>query len=179
MSRSPVSIRSIGIGLVLASAVAILPVRSHAQTRDSVVLTLRSGTVVQIGRFRFRVLFGASHGQPAPRIEEGSTSRESQTSARGSSSGGSMSEGSVMTLVQHLAEMQNQFFEHSQLQMQLMTEMLAHLGRSQQVSVRQDLARIDEIGRELQDIKSQLASPPPRAEGNPRSRQCCIRAEAR
>jgi hypothetical protein len=43
--------------------------------------------------------------------------------------------------------------------MQLMTQMLAHLGRTQQASVRQDLARIDEIGRELQAIKAQLERP--------------------
>src|SRR5262249_6598303 len=57
-------------------------------------------------------------------------------------------------------EMQSQFFEHSQLQTKLITEMLSHLGRAQQASVRQDLARIDEIGRELNDIKTQLAQVP-------------------
>jgi hypothetical protein len=71
-----------------------------------------------------------------------------------------MSEGSVMKLVKHLTDMQAQFFEHSQLQTKLITEMLSHLGRAQQTSVRQDLARIEEIGRELNDIKTQLSQAP-------------------
>jgi hypothetical protein len=44
--------------------------------------------------------------------------------------------------------------------MQLMAQMLAHLGRSQQDSVRKDLSRIDEIGRELDSLRSQLATAP-------------------
>jgi hypothetical protein len=69
-----------------------------------------------------------------------------------------MSENSMMAMFQHMTEMQNQFFEQSQVQMQLMAQMLAHLGRSQQDSVRKDLSRIDEIGRELNAIRSQLAA---------------------
>jgi hypothetical protein len=44
--------------------------------------------------------------------------------------------------------------------MQLMAQMLTHLGRSQQDSVRKDLSRIDEIGRELNAIRTQLAAEP-------------------
>jgi hypothetical protein len=64
-----------------------------------------------------------------------------------------------MNLVSQMAELQTQFFEQSQLQTQLILKMLDHLERSQQTAVRQDLARIDEIGRELNDIKSQLTEP--------------------
>jgi hypothetical protein len=76
---------------------------------------------------------------------------------RRSSSRGSLSEDSMMAMFQHMTDMQNQFFEQSQFQMQLMAQMLAHLGRSQQDAVRKDLSRIDEIGRELSALRSQMA----------------------
>jgi len=70
-----------------------------------------------------------------------------------------------------MAQMQSQFFEHSQNQMQFMAEMLAHIGRTQQASVRQDMARIEEITRELQELKSQLASLPAPAPARPPQRK--------
>jgi pSer/pThr/pTyr-binding forkhead associated (FHA) protein len=141
---------------------------------------LHDGSTIQIGRFRFLVHFGSASSHSIVNVEErpkdrkrgrrkaesassGSTS-EGKDRKRGRSKpaapAGSMSEGSVMALVKHLTDMQAQFFEHSQLQTKLITEMLSHLGRSQQASVRQDLARIEEIGRELNDIKTQLAQVP-------------------
>jgi hypothetical protein len=80
-----------------------------------------------------------------------------------------LSENAMLALVRQLAEMQNQFFEHSQLQMQMMTEMLAHLGRGQQDLVRRDLSRIDDIGRELKDLQSQLTQPARKQRSKPRS----------
>jgi pSer/pThr/pTyr-binding forkhead associated (FHA) protein len=141
---------------------------------------LYDGSTIQIGRFRFSVHFALASSQSTVKVEERPKDRNRGRSkaesapAGGTSQGkdrkrgrskatappGSMSEGSVMKLVKHLTEMQAQFFEHSQLQTQLITEMLSHLGRAQQATVRQDLARIDEIGRELNDIKSQLAQVP-------------------
>jgi pSer/pThr/pTyr-binding forkhead associated (FHA) protein len=121
---------------------------------------LHDGAVIQIGKFRLRVQFGASRGLAVRTREDHAPDRTRPKRKSHSSSGGSMSEGSVISLVKHLTEMQTQFFEHSQLQTQVITEMLTHLGRAQQTSVRQDLTRIDEIGRELQEIKSQLAKIP-------------------
>jgi pSer/pThr/pTyr-binding forkhead associated (FHA) protein len=142
---------------------------------------LHDGSVIQVGRFRFSVHFGAASSSSTVKVPEQPKDRKRRQSkaeaappagskskgndrkrgpSKAAAPAGSMSEGSVMKLVKHLTEMQAQFFEHSQLQTQLITEMLSHLGRSQQVSVRQDMARIDEIGRELNDIKTQLTRLP-------------------
>lgn len=119
---------------------------------------IRDGEELQIGRFRFCVRYGAE-SDPLPRRLTSPAKDDLAVQATDSLSGGSLSGESVLSLVRQLAEMQNQFFEHSQLQMQLMSEMLAHLKGRQQVVVRQDLSRIDEIGRELKDIQLQLAAP--------------------
>ena len=118
---------------------------------------VREGSVLQIGRFHLRVRFSDS-GKLGGRRRLVPVAPEKAVISEPASSSGSLSERAAMTLVGQMAEMQTQFFEHSRLQMQLITELLAQLGRTQQESVRKDLARIDEIGRELQDIKSQMDS---------------------
>jgi len=121
---------------------------------------VHDGSLVTIGRFHFRVRFGSADAPPvsgARRVREPEVVRKA-TGRK--SSRGSVSEDSVLAMFHHMTEMQNQFFEQSQVQMQLMAQMLAHLGRSQQESVRKDLSRIDEIGRELDGIRSQLAQEP-------------------
>lgn len=137
--------------------------------RDSVLVDgrpaywkqIRDGSLLEIGRFRMRVLYDAARHPAARQPTDREQLQKVPVGKRRSSSGsGSLSEESVMGLLQHITEMQNQFFEHSQLQMQFMTEMLAHLGRTQRASVGQDLARIDEIGRELNEIKLQIDKSP-------------------
>jgi hypothetical protein len=118
---------------------------------------IHDGSLVQIGRFRFRVRFGDSNSRSGSDAEGRGDPEILPAPGRRKSSRGTVSEDSVMAMFQHMTEMQNQFFEQSQVQMQLMAQMLAHLGRSQQDSVRKDLTRIDEIGRELNVIRSQLA----------------------
>ncbi len=121
---------------------------------------LHDGAIIQIGRFGLRVQFSASRALIVRTRLDHPPARNQPSRKSRSSSSGSLSERSVMALVKQMANMQTQFFEHSQLQTRLITEMLAQLGRAQQATVRQDLARIDEIGRELQEIKTQLAGPP-------------------
>jgi hypothetical protein len=126
---------------------------------------IHDGSKLQIGRFQIRVKFvsepGAPPEQPSNATDTGAVHRKRR---RRKARGGSLSENAMLALVRQLAEMQSQFFEHSQLQMQLMSEMLAHLGRDQQAHVRRDLSRIDEIGRELKDLQLQLAQPDRRSE---------------
>lgn len=119
---------------------------------------VHDGTILQIGRFQLRIRFDNSHFSPSVRIENRAVSGEVPLAFPGTVSGGSLSEGAVLTLIEQLAEMQNQFFEQSRLQMQWMSEMIAHVGRAQQESARQDIARIEEITQELREIKSQLAT---------------------
>jgi len=116
------------------------------------------GSIIQVGRFRLRVRFGPSLDLASP-PSAGRTKTRSKTSPTKEPGRGSLSEDSVMKLVSQFSEMQAQFFEHSRLQTELIMQMMARLGHAQQVSVRQDLTRIEEIGRELEEIKSQLAPP--------------------
>jgi hypothetical protein len=132
---------------------------------------IHDGSELQIGRFRFRVRFVLEHEAPPGASVSGSTDANAvaRRRERRGTRRGNLSENAMLALVRQLAEMQSQFFEHSQLQMQMMSEMLAHLGRSQQTVVRRDLARIDDIGRELKEIQSQLAQPAKRSTTKPRS----------
>jgi hypothetical protein len=132
---------------------------------------IHDGSELQIGRFRMRVKFVSEQGGPL--LERPARSPEKRAvdrhRSRRSSRGGNLSENTMLALVRQLAEMQNQFFEHSQLQMQMMTEMLDHLGRGQQALVRRDLSRIDDIGRELKDLQLQLTQPARKSKSKPRS----------
>lgn len=120
---------------------------------------LHDRSELTIGRFRFRVRLGDDSEHSLIRREPRELS-PIQRRGSGLRRGGRRSPERVMLkLVERLAAMQSQFFEHSQLQMQFMTQMLASLERSQQASVRSDLARIDQITLELQKIQSQLAKP--------------------
>lgn len=128
---------------------------------------IHHGTVLQIGQYRLRVRCDGSRITPSVRIETRVAAGHLPLPLPGSVSGGSMSEGAVLALIGQLAEMQNQFFEQSRLQMQWMSEMMAHVGRAQQESARRDIARIEEIGRELREIKSQIAGAASRAPSTP------------
>jgi pSer/pThr/pTyr-binding forkhead associated (FHA) protein len=120
---------------------------------------LHDGSVLQIGRYRFRARFDGTRDQALHRVEEppaGTLSIPEQ----GVSVGSGLSDQTVMALIRHMSEMQNRFFEHSQQQSKLMAEMLAQLGRGAQASVREDMARIEDITRELEELKSQIAALP-------------------
>jgi predicted component of type VI protein secretion system len=129
---------------------------------------IHDGARLQIGRYRFRVRFENPRGPADQRHDDRPPEVLAAPDRLGAPPGG-LSEQSVMTLIGHMADMQNQFFEHSQNQMRFMAEMLAHMGRTQQASVRQDMARIEEITRELQELKAQLAAQP--ASGAPRRKR--------
>lgn len=130
---------------------------------------LQDGAVLQIGRFRFRAHFGTRRNRHDEELIRRVAAPESADSApqaeRPASSGGSRSEESVMALFERMGELQSRFFEHSQLQMQMITQMMDQLGRSQQSAVRKDLDRIDELTRELEALKTQL---PTRAASKPK-----------
>ncbi len=120
---------------------------------------IHEGSILQIGRFRLRVRFDAARTTVARNRWEHAARHDLLARQPAPSASGGLSEGAVMALVKQMADMQAQFFEHSQFQMRLITEMLAHLGGAQPTSIRQELARIDDIGRELEEIKAQLARP--------------------
>ncbi|HEY2251636.1 MAG TPA: FHA domain-containing protein [Planctomycetaceae bacterium] len=118
---------------------------------------LHDGDVMQIGRFRFRTRFGSSSERHAGQSGNQNAARSEPEPRRESSSGGSLSDASVLALFDRIGDMQSQFLEHSQIQMQVIANLLTHLDRNQQVSVRADLARIDDLSRELDQVKSELA----------------------
>jgi len=121
---------------------------------------LHSGSLLQIGRYRFHVQFDAGGGQALSRFDNRSPAEFLPASANVASSGGGLSDQTVLALIKYMSDMQNRFFEHSQQQTQLMAEMLSQLGRGQQASVREEMARIDEITRELEQLKAQMAAQP-------------------
>jgi hypothetical protein len=120
-------------------------------------MQVRDGTVLQIGRFRLRVRFSSSPIMTALPADNRASTGYGALLAPGAVTGGNLSEGTMLTLIGQLAEMQNQYFEQSRLQMQWMADMMAHVGRAQQESARRDLARIEEITSELKEIRVQLA----------------------
>jgi hypothetical protein len=128
------------------------------------------GARVQIGRFQFCVRFDAARGGSVRRVGDDEAPSAAAAADRQSAPGG-LSESSAADLIRHMTDTQNrflesmsgiqqQFFEHSQNQMRFMAEILAHLGRSQQESARKDLARIEEITQELEEVRLQLARQP-------------------
>ncbi len=114
-------------------------------------------TVLEIGRFQLRIRFANSRQTLTNRLETRVAPGYARVLAPGAVTGGGLSEGAVLTLIGQLAEMQNQFFEQSRLQMQWMADMMAHVGRAQQESAKRDMARIQEITSELREIRAQLA----------------------
>ncbi|MFN0053629.1 MAG: FHA domain-containing protein [Planctomycetales bacterium] len=128
---------------------------------------IREGSILQVGRFRFRMRLGTLPAltgpraavAPSPEMTLTVPAAHSPSTAPAAVPLGGLSEQGVMEMFRQMAEMQNQFFQHSQMQMQLMAQMLAHLERTQQESVRKDLARIDDITRELESLRLALANP--------------------
>jgi hypothetical protein len=117
---------------------------------------LHDGSLLQIGRYRFRARFDAPAKLPAREIS-GRIAPEILPTADYQAPHAGLIDPTVAALLGQMVAMQNQFFEHSQNQMQMMGELLAQLGRSQQASVRQDMERIDAITRELEQLKLQLS----------------------
>jgi hypothetical protein len=122
---------------------------------------VHDGTVLQIGRASLRVRTGAPRPKPIGRLGRRAASMELtpdySAQAPAAVVYGGLSEGAVLALVNQMAEMQNQFFEHSRMQMQWMSQMLAQVSQAQQESARRDFARIEEITSELRAIRAQLA----------------------
>jgi pSer/pThr/pTyr-binding forkhead associated (FHA) protein len=135
---------------------------------------INDGTVLQIGRYHIRVRCDCLRAAASTRIEA-RRPKNVPLPSFGPVPGGSLSEGAVLTLIGQLADMQNQFFEQSRLQMQWMSEMISHVGRAQQESARRDIARIEEIGNELREIKSQLAAGAERSNASADLRQNTVR----
>lgn len=125
---------------------------------------VHDGSVLQIGRASIRVRIGAARTRPIGRLGRRAapliTPSDSPAATPPAVSYGGLSEGAVLSLMGQLAEMQNQFFEHSRMQMQWMSQMLAQVSQSQQDAALRDMARIEEISCELREIRAQLARTP-------------------
>jgi hypothetical protein len=119
---------------------------------------LYHGSHLQIGRYRFRVRFDAPQGQALRPIGDRPAADSLALSESAVSTSVGLTDQTVMALIHHMSEMQERFFEHSQQQSKLMAEMLAQLGRGAQAAVREDMARIDQISREMEQLKAQIAA---------------------
>jgi hypothetical protein len=121
---------------------------------------VHDGAVLQIGRASIRVRIGVPQNRPLGRLGRRAAPVDLTTDspqAPPAVAFGGLSEGAVLALVGQLAEMQNQFFEHSRMQMQWMSQMLAQVSEVQRESAQRDLARFEEITCELREIRAQLA----------------------
>lgn len=118
---------------------------------------LHDGDEVQIGRFRLRTHYGAAeaevvpqlpdpHSEPLPAVKPPAAA---PTVATG------VSEGFVLQLMSQVASMQQQFMDHSQQQMMMTLQMLA-ASRSAPPGLSEELARIQDLTRELEAMREQL-----------------------
>jgi len=64
---------------------------------------------------------------------------------------------SVKAAMQQMMAMQSQFLEQSQLQMDLMRRLMDHFGGNQPPPIHQDAKRIEQLIRDLERIKADLA----------------------
>jgi hypothetical protein len=132
--------------------------------RREVWSRVHDGTVLQVGRASIRVRLGGprprSIGRVGRRASRAEYVPEVPAPQAPAQVYGGLSENAVLALVGEMREMQNQFFEHSRMQMQWMAEMLATVSETHREAARRDYARIEEITAELQAIRSQLANSP-------------------
>lgn len=144
---------------------------------------LNPGDELQVGRFRFVARYGqTSLSTPAPearndgpvfpvqqpsaisisqtglaKIEASLTQRDADTDLTLTNANPSgFSESFVVSLINQFATMQQQMFSQTHQQMMMMMQMFGSIHQSQQELIRDDLERIHEITREMQELQAQL-----------------------
>ena len=127
---------------------------------------LESGNELKIGKFRFRVQYVSypANSRPCSFQLQGERPR-TESDPLSATGGNGISEAFVLGLMSQMAAMQQQFLEHSQQQMLMTAQLLTSL-RSPQHGVDEELARVQELTRELQTLRGQMAGelarrPPP------------------
>ncbi|MBS0261800.1 MAG: FHA domain-containing protein [Planctomycetes bacterium] len=133
--------------------------------RQEVWARVEDGGVLQIGKTSLRISIGSLSNRQIGRLGRRAVSRTTINPASASQSSNvvpfaGMSEGAVLALMGQITDMQNQFFEHSRLQMQWMTHMLTKVTDAQREQAERDFARIEEISREMSELRAQLARMP-------------------
>jgi hypothetical protein len=123
---------------------------------------LDDGSLLQIGKFRFRIQNGGSRGQMAAGFKNYRNDAAPRALPSRSSSPHGLSEEGVLALVRQFSEMQNRFVESAQVQMQLMSVMLQQFGAVQPSPSDRSVRRGDvkqllvTMGRELNAITKSL-----------------------
>jgi pSer/pThr/pTyr-binding forkhead associated (FHA) protein len=142
--------------------------------REEIWSPIYDGAVLQIGRTSLRICIGSTRGQQIGRLGRRAVSRTVPSPVAVPATpvySGGLSEGAVLAIMGQISDMQNQFFEHSRLQMQWMTQMLSKVTESQREQAQRDMARIEDISRELNELRAQLARTPPAPVPAPTARQ--------
>jgi pSer/pThr/pTyr-binding forkhead associated (FHA) protein len=126
---------------------------------------ISDGSRLEIGRFSFRVrLESAAPPTEGPSAQAAEPSEPVLPESMGAISG-NLTRDFVMGVLRHLTESRVQFFEHLQFQSNLIHELLSQLRSMREAPPHPELQRIDEIHRELMEVKRQLAgidlTPPP------------------
>jgi hypothetical protein len=144
---------------------------------------IHDGAELQIGRYRFRARFDARPRQSGVPIGTAPATEDLPALDRPVAALSGLSESSVADLLRHMTDTQSRFFEHlndmqarfhehSRNQTEFMLQVLAHMAQSQQASVRDDVARVERITGELEELKLQLARlPGPKTPRKPRTRK--------
>lgn len=117
---------------------------------------LHDGDEVQIGRFRLRTHYGAAEAEvvtplPDPHVEPPPAVKPAPAPTVMTG----VSEGFVLQLMSQVASMQQQFMDHSQQQMMMTLQMLA-ASRSAPPGLSEELARVQELTRQLEAMREQL-----------------------
>lgn len=108
------------------------------------------GATLQVGRYAFRI----SYESPP-----GNKSSTDQTPAPTTIHQG-VSEEFVGRLMNQIANMQQQFLQHSQMQSEMLMQFFGTMYTNQHNLLRDEMERLHEINREMRDLKGHLAKSP-------------------
>ncbi len=115
---------------------------------------VRDGSTLKLGRYTFRVAYeqrterAVASTAPTPALPTISTG---------------ISEDFVGRLVEQMTQMQMQFLEHSRQQTEMMLQFFGTLHNNQHQLLREEMARVGDINRELRELKALIAQPAPPA----------------
>lgn len=125
---------------------------------------LSDGSLLEIGRFSFRVHLETMTPPSFSEPEQTLVSAEPNSPESMGTISGSLSREFVMGVLHHLTESRIQFFEHLQFQSSLINELLAQLRQAREAPFQHEMARIEEINRELAELKRCLSGWSPMAQ---------------
>lgn len=119
---------------------------------------LQNGSFLEIGHFCFRVWINSAEPLTIdPRERPPVHKVPADQSLTAGPIDGTVTRDFVMGVLNHLVESRTEFFEHLQHQSQLIQQLFQQLSESRPAPLARELQRIEELDRELTEIKQQLS----------------------